>query len=474
MRKIAIALAAVAALALAPFAWSAVRPLPKATPGDAARGEWAFLHSDLGSKFYGSIPRVIYEALPKIDPDLFVEGWEGTVGLLHDPRDPSGPPIGMVRAQVLGSEWYASNCALCHAGMFAGKVVPGAPNQDLDIQRLVYVVEQSIRRGLTVADVARATHPLSPAESVGVRAFLFFAQRKIAHKKDGWFKDETGPGRSDALNGWKRALGLDDGSHKTIVDIPDVFDQRLKAKTLYDGSITGDEAARVMLTELQKGRPPRGPLLERGVFDDLVAYMKGPLRPPAWPYAVDAALARAGHDVFAASCSKCHGTYPPDEPSYPNLRVPVKTVGTDPERARAMGEDMVAALQRYDFRDFLRIEPLDAYMPPPLDGIYLTAPYLHNGSVPTLWHLLHPEARPVAFYRRFNAFDPVRVGLACEERTVERGVECAPDATQRTHDPRVLYRLDTRRIGNGNAGHTFGATLAEAEKTALLEYLKTL
>lgn len=459
-----------ALLTAAPIAWWKFRPLPKPTAGDARRGEWAFMHSDLGSKYFGSIPRPVFEALPKLYPDLYPEGWEGSVGLLPDPADPAGPPIGMVRASILGSEWYAPNCALCHAGRWQGHIVPGAPNFDLDVQRLLYVVEQPVRRGVTMSDIEKATHPLTALEKVSIGAFLAFARWKVAHKPDGWFRNETGAGRSDALNGWKRALGLDSSAHKTIVDIPDVFDQRLKNKTLYDGAITGDEAARVMLTELQKGRPARGPLLDRAVFDDLIAYMKGPLRPPSYPYAVSAELSKAGHEVFRANCSKCHGTYAPDEATYPNLRIPAERVGTDPERALAMGADMVEALQKYDFRSFLHIEPSPTYMPPPLNGIYMTAPYLHNGSVPTLWHMLHPEQRPVAFYRRFNSFDPIRVGFVCELA----GDECGPDPEQRKHDPRVLYRVDTRAVGSSNAGHRFGSTLPETDKAALLEYLKTI
>ena len=473
MKKLLAALGIVVLLAALWFAWWKFRPLPRPTAGDAQRGEWEFMHSDLGSKYFGSIPRPVFEALPRLYPDLYPEGWEGSVGLLPDPADPSGPPVGMVRVKILGSEWYAPNCALCHAGRAAalgGRIVPGAPNFDLDVQRLVYVIEQPIRRGITMADIERVTHPLSALEKVSVGTFLAFARYKAAHKRDGWFRNETGAGRSDALNGWKRALGLDSGAHKTIVDIPNVFDQRLKSKTLYDGAITGDEAARVMLTELQKGRPPRGPLLDRAVFDDLVAYMKGPLKPPAYPFAVNAELSRAGHEVFKNNCAKCHGTYAPDAPAYPNLRIPAEKVGTDPERALAMGQEMVGALQKYDFKDFLKIDPAPTYMPPPLDGIWLTAPYLHNGTVPTLWHLLHPERRPVAFYRRFNSFDPVRVGLVCEQQ----GEECPPDPEQRKHDPRVLYRVDTHALGSSNAGHGFGSTLPEGDKAALLEYLKTI
>ena len=85
-----------------------------------------------------------------------------------------------------------------------------------------------------------------------------------------------------------------------------------------------------------------------------------------------------------------------------------------------------------------------------------------------------PEKRPVAFYRRWNEFDQTRVGLVCNVVQGESGPECAPDATQKKHDPRTVWKFDTRKKGNRNTGHTFGATLTDDEKAALVEYLKTI
>lgn len=104
-------------------------------------------------------------------------------------------------------------------------------------------------------------------------------------------------------------------------------------------------------------------------------------------------------------------------------------------------------------------EPLIGYVAPFLDGIWLRAPYLHNGSVPTIRDLLEPAAkRPRLFWRGYDLYDPVKVGF------VHQG-----EAAQRTGS-----KYDTRERSNGNAGHEFGTGLAEEEKTALVEYLKTL
>jgi hypothetical protein len=106
------------------------------------------------------------------------------------------------------------------------------------------------------------------------------------------------------------------------------------------------------------------------------------------------------------------------------------------------------------------------YVSPPLDGVWLRAPYLHNGSVPTLRDLLKaPSERPVAFHRGYDVFDPVNVGFAepAEERIGPNGI---------TKDRYFLF--DTRQRGNGKGGHTYGVELSEEDKNKLIEYMKTL
>ena len=98
----------------------------------------------------------------------------------------------------------------------------------------------------------------------------------------------------------------------------------------------------------------------------------------------------------------------------------------------------------------------------PLDGLWLRAPYRHNGSVPTLRDLLEPAgARPNVFYRGYDVYDPVRMGFV---------------STLPAEGRRVFFRYDTTREGNSNAGHegpAYGTALPSEEKAALLEYLKT-
>ena len=87
------------------------------------------------------------------------------------------------------------------------------------------------------------------------------------------------------------------------------------------------------------------------------------------------------------------------------------------------------------------------------------APYLHNGSVPTLRDLLEPpEARPASFFRGYDVYDPTKVGFVSD----------VPSKGART-----FTRYDTAIPGNGNGGHVYGTTLSDADKAAIVEYLKT-
>jgi len=102
---------------------------------------------------------------------------------------------------------------------------------------------------------------------------------------------------------------------------------------------------------------------------------------------------------------------------------------------------------------------LTGYIAVHLDGIWLRAPYLHNGSVPTMHYLLEPAAnRPKVFYRGYDVFDKTNLGF------ISQGEKAM----------RVGRKHDTSLRGNSNQGHEYGTQLPRDDKNALVEYLKTL
>jgi len=107
---------------------------------------------------------------------------------------------------------------------------------------------------------------------------------------------------------------------------------------------------------------------------------------------------------------------------------------------------------------FSHFTKTDGYANMPLDNVWLRAPYLHNGSVPTLRALLFPDQRPSVFYAGYNVYDYTNLGY------VSSGSEAAAQG----------FRFDTALPGNGNGGHMYGTQLSVQDRDALLEYMKTL
>ncbi len=229
------------------------------------------------------------------------------------------------------------------------------------------------------------------------------------------------------------------------------------------------------------------------------------LEPPPYPFPIDPELAARGAPIYASYCAGCHGATGRDfSGRYVGFVTPWVQVRTDRHRldnyteilAQNMGLTYAGQKRErrpHDCPGGTRFEPregfppsaltprlaaleeemnsyrykhyrkTDGYANSPLDGIWLRAPYLHNGSVPTLRALLEPAARrPESFYRGNDLYDLVDVGFVSTVAADEQG--------------RSYFFFETAIQGNGNQGHegpAYGTELAPADKEALLEYLKT-
>ena len=111
------------------------------------------------------------------------------------------------------------------------------------------------------------------------------------------------------------------------------------------------------------------------------------------------------------------------------------------------------------------------YQAPPLDGLWATAPYFHNGSAPTVYDVLNSKTRPKIFTRSYrtdlDAYDPEKLGWKVEVLDEPPDLDKTPPIERRK-----VY--DTTKPGRGNGGHTYGDGLSDAERRAVIEYLKTL
>ena len=181
------------------------------------------------------------------------------------------------------------------------------------------------------------------------------------------------------------------------------------------------------------------------------------LRPPAYPFLIDTALASRGSAVFAGSCGSCHAM----DGARMGAVIPVDEVGTDRHRVDAWTTSAADAFNAFgagypwQFKSFRKT---NGYVAMPLVGAWLNAPYLHNGSIPTLAALLETvDKRPRRFYRGYDVYVSVGVGFVSD----------GPDAKANGDE------FDTGLPGNFNGGHLYGTGLAAEDKRALIEFLKT-
>ncbi|MEM8786895.1 MAG: hypothetical protein AAGE76_01395 [Pseudomonadota bacterium] len=195
-------------------------------------------------------------------------------------------------------------------------------------------------------------------------------------------------------------------------------------------------------------------------------------RPQPFPGEIDESLLPKGRSVYAAGCSGCHGRYDdsltaPALVSFPNW---LGDVGTDRRRIELTDETIARAVAAGPYAAHISAAAAEGYIAPPLTGIWSSAPYLHNGSVPTLWHLMHPETRPERFVVGGHALDLDRVGIAGVDDG--SGGWMPPEG----HTPWAIpVEVDTSRYGMSRTGHEDAFEgLDAADRAALLEYLKRL
>ncbi len=369
-------------------------------------------------------------------------------GLTARPGDDSGRPLQFVVGEDGG--WH-TNCLSCHGGQVNGVVMPGLPNAHLALQTIVDDVraaKQAIGRKLKPADFASAMIPFG--KTVGTTNAVVFSFALLQ------FRDLD-------LNVIQPKEKLYLPHHD--LDAPPWWHYRKRSHLYIDGS--GKRGHRSLMQFLLVPMNGREQVLAfEPAFKDIEKYIES-LRPPSYPFEIDSALAARGAAVFRKHCAGCHGTYGKDG-AYPNRLVPIDKVGTDRVRLDAITKEQRTLyakswLTGYD-PDGVRVDP-GGYVAPSLDGIWASAPYFHNGAVPTLWHVLHSKARPAVWRRHPSDYDPERVGLRFDQ------AERVP-ATDDEHERRRWF--DTTLKGKSAAGHTFPDRLTDEQRSAVLEYLKTL
>lgn len=372
-------------------------------------------------------------------------------GLMPSPGDDdySKPALGYVDN---GKGGWVMNCLACHGGKVAGQVIPGLPNSHFAMQTLiedVSLVKVKQQKKLGHLDLGATQIPLSKTN--GTTNSVIFGVLLGAYRN---------PDMSIDLKRKPPEMVHHD------MDAPPFWNVKKKSSLYADGFAPKTHRSLMQFILIPKNGPEQLAKWEDD-FRQLQAWIES-TESPKYPWAIDASLADRGRLVFIEHCSRCHGTYGP-RGKYEQKTIPIGELGTDPVRLEALTPEhrrwmKVGWLSDYG-REFVDEDP-GGYVAPPLDGIWASAPYFHNGSVPTLWHVLHPDARPQVWRRTEDGYDQQRIGLEIE------AFDAVPNSVKSAAHRRRYF--DTTIHGKSAAGHLYPNKLTENEKVAVLEYLKTL
>ncbi|MBW4555633.1 MAG: cytochrome c [Trichormus sp. ATA11-4-KO1] len=429
-----------------------------------------FKYGSIGTENAQGVPYWIWLVLPRIFPDK-LPGPGGYTSLGITWEEGKETPIGFTK-KTIGFPRVGITCAVCHTATYRTTqkdkptIVAAGPSNKFDLQGYIrFLGATASDPRFTpdyILDEIKYNYQLSWVENLLYR-FLIIPQTKkelLAQKESFTWMDSRpnwGPGRIDPFNPVKfntLQLAKDDTIGNS--DMMPLWNQKMHA-----GFALHWDGLETSLTEtVQTGAIGDGATKESLPVEDLqkVEEYITQLEPPKYPFAVDEKLAAKGNQVFANTCASCHAF----GGERTGTVIPVDEVGTDRHRLDMWTQEAADTYNKFAEGypwDFNNLRKTDGYVSVSLDGLWLRAPYLHNGSVPSLQDLLEkPENRTAVFYRGYDVYDPQKVGFVSDGEEAER----------------VGFKYDTTVTANSNQGHLYGTDLSGEEKQALIEYLKTL
>ena len=437
-----------------------------------------YYESDLEHFKYGSIgieqpigvPYWIWLVLPRMFPEkLPGQGGYASLGMVWE--EGNEMPVGFPR-KTIGLPRVGVNCATCHTTSVRKSpgdkplLIPAGPAHQFDIQAyqrffIACAKDPRFTPDAVLEEIDKVTK-LSFVERIFYRYLIIpFTRRGFLdqEQKYAWMnlRPNWGPGRTD-MNPFKlMVLKLQDDRSVGNTDMMAIWNERA-----HDGFLRHTDGLNTTLIEATYSAALAAGATAQSVDIPSLQRVNNWLLDapsPRYPFPIDRELAERGKNIFDQLCASCHafgqaGT---------GQLVPLAEVGTDHNRAdhwtRQAADEFNRQFDKYSWGfDHFRGKT-GGYVALALDGVWARAPYLHNGSVPSLQDLLEPpENRPLSFYRGYDVYDLQKVGFVSD---VPSG------------GGRQFSRFDTSLPGNGNGGHLYGTALSSKDKTALIEHLKT-
>jgi cytochrome c553 len=467
--------------------------------GEVSKVEWAGVNAAF--KRFGFLYPVAVHGQPSLQPSQQLP-----FGFALGRIERSFPPLRISAINI--------GCAACHAGptyLADGRpdpatVVLGRPNASLNFEAFSQGVYRALKTGfadepILFAAIARLFPEMTLRERLSLRWIVVPRARQrlavLAATTDKPLPFSNGSaGLTNGVGSLKSRLGItrSDGYDASagFVSIPDLADRSFRSAFLADGAYAPRKAERFRAidrieAEARDNKPIAAlasffmvpsmglaPIRTEAAIGELTAvldYLKVS-RPQRFPGPINAGAATAGRDVYTRSCASCHGTYDasvtePRLQSFPNW---AGDVGTDLSRAEVFSTALKDAIDTTGHgQRFIDAAVTRQLAAPLLSGIWSSAPYLTNGSIPTLRHLLNPATRPQRFMVGGHRLSMTSVGI---DGTMRAEIWTYPDGYQPYSTPVVI---DTRMPGFSNRGHEAEVgVLSPQERDDLLEYLKLL
>lgn len=435
-----------------------------------------FKYGTIGTEGTVGVPYWLFKVMPEVFADKLPnrpgKGFE-RIGFTYE-SPTHDLPVGTTKS----NDWVPRvglNCATCHAGIYREspggppRLVLGMPSHQMDLQAYARFLSAAAKDPRFTADTLvtamKKDQKFGFFDGIVYRYFVIDATKRAILARDpslAWFdtRPPQGPGRVDTFNPYKAMYPAETNfaNDRTVgtADLPSLWNQRIRQGLWLHWDGNNDSVdERNKSAAIGAGATPDS--IDLAALDRVANWILD-LKPPAYPEAhIDRARAAAGQPLYQQHCASCHDVGQPKV----GQTTDIADIATDPERLNSFTPEVAKVMNTIGTGKpwkFSHFRKTNGYAGMPLDGVWLRAPYLHNGSVPTLRALLFLDERPARFYRAYEVYDFQGVGFTA----------LGPEAEKNG----VLF--DTSLRGNGNGGHVYGRDLPAAEREAILEYLKTL
>lgn len=389
--------------------------------------------------------------------------------------------VGVFEVEYKGMELAVLGCTGCHSGRAAGQLIPGLGNKTID----PYAIGKTLKtaQGIWqhfIADKVESNPDYAYVHNKAMEFAEVLADDRISNLTRGLVPDSV------IKTFFYKDMNVEYGPEigRTQVKVPFLwgFAEKRKVGVFADGSLNSENYAWAFGAELQASGSAEHLRASLPKLKNVIDNVIGHLLPPKYPFAINQELAQRGKALVEKNCYSCHGAHQRDPEGFPIFTAPRlihnSFVQTDAQRLDYANSLWVDLARQGSLKDLIKFNDDFfgyGYYAPKLWGVWSRFPYLHNGSVPTLYHLLlPPEQRPKVFSMEdageLYRYDKTYGGLT----TYRNPAMIDSQILEAEWGDRDLYWIG--RPEHSNVGHYFEfmKTFTYDDRMAVIEFLKTL